>query len=271
MKLQSRNFLHLNLTLSKEIRELLVRVELVSGRGPEIRGEEGVGVTESLKASLDEVTLGTGVTTGTGENVIDTGERHQLLGDRGSDNSGTTRGRDKTNRNGTSLTGNFHRNGMDRTEFVTPVTTANRDQLKLGGDDGTTDSGGNFLTDLGSETDVTSGITDKGVAHEAVTLTSGGHFLDWVNLDNFILQNTGDRVEVINDLVFTDREGVKVDLFKGSDLVVMNQSSELGARGPGLILLVTLLTTFLTFLTTLLSTFLAEAFSETSFTHFGCV
>jgi len=262
--------LHLNsLRLSQEIRELLVWVELVSGWCPEIWSEEAVGGAERLKASLDKVTLGTSVTSGAGEDIANTGESHQLLGNWGTNNTGTTWSWDKSDGDGTSLTGNLHRDSVDWTEFVTPVTTTDWDQLKLGGDNGTTDSGGDLLTDLVTETDVTGTITDKGVAHEAVTLTGGSHLLDWVNLDNLILQDTSDWVEVIDDLVLTDWEGMKVDLFEGSDLVVVNQTSELGAWGPGFILLVTLLTTFLTFLTTLLSTFLAEAFSETAFTHLG--
>jgi len=63
-------------------------------------------------------------------------------------------------------------------EATTPVSSSNWNQIQLSTDDGTTDSGGNFLAALVAETDVAGTVTDDGVAHEAVTLTGRGHLLD---------------------------------------------------------------------------------------------
>ncbi len=136
------------LDVRQEVRELLVRVELEGRRGPQVRGDEAVGVTESLEGGLNEVALGTGVAGRAGEDILDTDESHDLLQSDGTDDTGTTRGRDKTDHDGSALSGDLHRNGMRQTDLVSPVTTADRDKSELGADHGTTDSGGDLLSDL---------------------------------------------------------------------------------------------------------------------------
>jgi len=62
----------------------VLRVLLVWGLwkwvdGPEIWGQELVGVAEGIEGSSDEVTLGLGVTSGRCVNIMNTGEGDHLL------------------------------------------------------------------------------------------------------------------------------------------------------------------------------------------------
>lgn len=77
---------------------------------------------------------------------------------------------------------------MGQTDLVTPETSANRDDRELGGSDGTTDGGGNFLGALDTQTAVTVGVTDHDVGLESGTLTGHSLLLDGGDLENFVLK-----------------------------------------------------------------------------------
>jgi len=85
----------------------------VLGSGPEIRGEELVGVGNSLEAGLDEVLGSSGGTGGGSEDIIDTSELQDLLGDGGSDETGTTGGGGQLEAAGATLTSRLGGDSVD--------------------------------------------------------------------------------------------------------------------------------------------------------------
>ncbi len=124
-------------SLGEEIRPLLERRGRELGFGPELRRQESVRLADSRKGRLDKVSEGTGASLGRGVAIADSGKFEQLLGDRGGNEAGTTRSRDKTGHDGTTLAGNLGRDGMGLTENGTPVTSADGDDRELGKDDST--------------------------------------------------------------------------------------------------------------------------------------
>lgn len=68
------------------------------------------------------------------------------------------------------------------TQVGTPVTTTNGDDAQLGDDDGGTDSGGNLLGGLDTQTDVALGVTNDDNGLETGTLTGTGLLLDGLDL-----------------------------------------------------------------------------------------
>jgi hypothetical protein len=104
----------------------------VLGSGPEIRGEELVGVGNSLEASLDEVLGGSGGAGGGSEDIIDTSELQDLLGDGSSDETGTTGSGGQLEAAGTTLTSRLGGDSVHVTDLVTPVTSADGDDGELG-------------------------------------------------------------------------------------------------------------------------------------------
>ena len=116
---------------------LLLRGGGEVSRGPQLRGKEAGGSAQRVVHGHGQVTSGTGVTSGGGVDVLNTSHGQELLGDKGSNNAGTTRGRDQTAAHGTALAGHLARHGMRLASVETPVTTADRNQVHLGVDDTT--------------------------------------------------------------------------------------------------------------------------------------
>lgn len=71
---------------------------------------------------------------------------------------------------------------MGSTKVGSPVTATDGDDAELGDDDGSTDSGGNLLGGLDTETDVTLRVTDDNDGLETGTLTGTGLLLDGLDL-----------------------------------------------------------------------------------------
>ena len=222
------------LGLGKEVGVLLVRRHGELGLGPEVGGQVRVSVTNGSKGGLDKVTQGTGGTESLGVAVSDTSELEKLLGDGGSDDTGTAGGRDQTGDGGTALSGDLAGNGVGLVQDGTPVTATDGDDGQLGEDDGTTDGSGNLLGALDTETDVAVGVTNDDESLEAGTLTGTGLLLDGHDLHDLVLEG---RQEVVDDLVLLDREGEEVDLLDRLDLAVLDETSELGDGSPGLLLI----------------------------------
>ena len=86
---------------------------------------------------------------------------------------------------------------MDGTKVGTPVTTTDGDDAELSDDDGGTDSGGNLLGGLDTETDVALGVTNDDNGLEAGALTGTGLLLDGLDLHDLILEL---GQEVVDDL-----------------------------------------------------------------------
>ena len=79
---------------------------------------------------------------------------------------------------------------------------------------------------------------------EARALTGLGLLLHRVDLEHFVAETRlGVTVrgaqEEIDDLGFLDRQGVEVDVFDRLDLLVLDETAELGARNPFLFLVTT--------------------------------
>jgi len=214
------------------------------------------------------------VTRGSGEHIGDTGEGHQLLGGRGTDNAGTTRGRDETNTDGTALAGDLHRHGVRETKSGAPVTTTDRDEVDLGSHQTTGDGVGNFLGGLDTKADVARAVTDANESLETVTLTGRGLLLNWHDFHDVILEDTGAdgwettatflvlREENIDDLMLLHAQRVQVDVLDRGDLAIEHQAAELGKRDPAVATALTFLAFLAAFLAAFTFTFSIFAFAE---------
>lgn len=161
---------------------LLVHSGLKDVLLPQVRGEVSVGLGDGIESGFGEVSKSGSGTTSTGVHVLNSSESQQLLCGRGGDDTGSSGGRDQTDTSGTSLTVDLFRNGVRLTDLVTPITTTNGDQGKLGVVDGTTDGVGDFLGALNAQTDVTVRVSDNYEGLEAGSLTGTGLLLDRHNL-----------------------------------------------------------------------------------------
>ena len=112
---------------------------------PEVGSQETISVSNGHETSLEEISLGTGATTGGGVTIIDTGQGQKTLGNGGSDNTGTTGSRDDTASGRTTFTSDLAGNGVGITENGSPVSTTHGNDGEFGKDDGTTDGSSNFL------------------------------------------------------------------------------------------------------------------------------
>jgi hypothetical protein len=219
----------LSLLLSQEVSVLVVRSLDEGVLGPHGGVQEAVTVANGSEGGLDEVTKSAGGTTGRGVAIGDTSKLKNLLGSRSSNDTSTTGSRDQTRDGRTALASKLARNSVGLTEGRSPVTATNRDDSELGKDDGTTDSSGNFLGALDTETNVTVTIANNDESLETGTLTSTGLLLDRGDLHDLVLEL---RKEVINNLVFLDGKGEEIDFLDGLDLTVLDETTELGNGNP---------------------------------------
>jgi hypothetical protein len=219
----------LSLLLSQEISELVVRRLGEGSLSPELGAKETIGVTNGSEGSLDEVTKGTGGTTGSGVAIGDTSEGKNLLGGGGSNDTSTTGSRDQTSDGRTALASKLAGNGVGLTKGRSPVSTTNGDNSELSEDDSTTDGSSDFLGALDTKTDVAVTVTNDNECLETGTLTSTGLLLDRGDLHNLILEL---RKEVVNNLVFLDGKREEVDLLNGLDLSILDETTELGNGNP---------------------------------------
>ena len=118
---------------------------------------------------------------------------------------------------------------MRLTESSTPVTPSDGNNGELGEDDSTTDSGGDFLGALDTETDVTVKVTDSDESLETGTLTGTSLLLDGHDLHDLILE-LGE--EEVDNLELFDGEREEVDLLHGLDLAILHKTTELGDGDP---------------------------------------
>jgi len=72
--------------------------------------------------------------------------------------------------------------GVRKTKVGTPVTTSHGDDAQLGNNDGSTDSGRDFLRRLDTQTDVALGIANDDDGLETGSLTGTGLLLDGLDL-----------------------------------------------------------------------------------------
>lgn len=202
--------------------------------GPQVRSQETVGVTDGNEGSLQGVLGGSGGTRRGSVDVLDTGQLHQLLDDRRSNDTLTSWGWDQSDGNGTTLTSDLTWQRVRSTQVGTPVTSSDWDDGQLGDDDGSLDGGSNFLGGLDTQTNVTVGVTNDDNSLHSGSLTGSGLLLDRSDLHDLVLQLWE---QLVDDLVLLDRQRVQVDLLDGGDLTGLDQSTKLGDWGPALLLI----------------------------------
>ena len=206
-------------------------VLLSDSLGPQVGGEEGVSLAEGVEDGHDEVTTSAGLTLGSGVDVFNTSHLDDSGGDGGGDDTGTLGGGDHADGDGARLAGDLHGDGVRSTDHVTPVTTADGDDVELGGDDSGADGSGDFLAGTGTDTDVTVTITNADVDLEAGALTGRRNLLDGLDLHDFVLHVFG-LDEGVDDLGLLDGHGEEEDVFEGFDLTFLDETTELGAGNP---------------------------------------
>lgn len=213
--------------------------ELLEGRllhhiiSPKIGSHVGGGVGNGGEGSLDEVTEGLSLTTGSSVAVLDTSELEELLDGLRGDDAGTTGSRNETAEGRTTLTGDLGGDGVGSTDDVAPIAKTDGDEGKLGKSHSTLDGSRDFLAALNTETDVTNIVTNDDEGLEAGTLTGLGLLLHGHHLDDLFVQ-LGE--EVVDDLELLDGHGEAVNLVHGLNLAILDETAELGARNPFLVL-----------------------------------
>jgi hypothetical protein len=75
------------------------------------------------------------------------------------------------------------------TEFGSPVASSDWDDGELSEDDSRSDGVGDFFGALDSESDVSGVVSDDDGGLESSSLTGSGLFLNWLDLENFVLKS----------------------------------------------------------------------------------
>merc|ERR1712243_326227 len=98
-------------------------------------------------------------------------------------------------------------------------------------------AGGDFLGALDAQANVSIVVADGNKSLEASALSGAGLLLDGHNLQNLVLK-VGSQ-ERIDNLGFFDGEREEVNLLEGSDLLVLDEASQLCNGNPLVLLLAT--------------------------------
>ena len=122
---------------------------------------------------------------------------------------------------------------MGLPNLVPPVTSPHRDHSQLSQNDSTTNGGGDFLAALDAKSNVAITIIDDNEGLETGTLIGMGLLLNGHDFD-LVLEA---RVELVDDLVLLDWEGMEVDLLQRLNLVGFDETSKLRDWDPLLLLL----------------------------------
>ena len=104
---------------------------------------------------------------------------------------------------------------MGLPNLVPPVTSPHRDHSQLSQNDSTTNGGGDFLAALDAKSNVAITIIDDNEGLETGTLIGMGLLLNGHDFD-LVLEA---RVELVDDLVLLDWEGMEVDLLQRLNLL----------------------------------------------------
>jgi hypothetical protein len=125
---------------------------------------------------------------------------------------------------------------MDVTDLVSPIASSDGNERELGSNKSTLDGNLDFLSELDTETDVTVLITDGDDGLESGSLTGLGLLLDGHDFHGLVRElSLGSFEEQVNDLRLLNGNGVSVDLLKGLDVVVLDESAKLGQGSPLLV------------------------------------
>jgi hypothetical protein len=125
---------------------------------------------------------------------------------------------------------------VDVADLVTPIATTDWDEGELCSNESTLDGDLDFLGELDTETDVAVTVTDGNDGLESRSLTGLGLLLDGHDLHDLVGElSLALGEEFINDLGLLDGNGVSVNLLERLDVVVLNESAELGEGNPGIL------------------------------------
>lgn len=150
------------------------------------------------KWKLTEIAKGACRATSGSVAILDTGHLQKLLGHGGGDNTGTPGGGNEPHPDGAALAGHLAGHSVGLTDLVTPESTTDGHDRKLGQDDGTADGGGHLLGALDAQTHVAVVVADSHESLEAGTLTGAGLLLDGHDLQDLVLE--GGAQEKVDDL-----------------------------------------------------------------------
>lgn len=205
----------------------------VLGSGPEVWGEELVGVGDRVEAGLDEVLGGTGGAGRASVHIIDTSELQDLLGDGCGDDAGTAGSGGQLEADGAALAGGLGGDGVDLADLVAPVASPDGNEGEFGANQGALDGDLDLLGKLDAEADVPVVVTDDDDGLEAGPLTGLGLLLDGDDLHDLV----GERAlavldELVDDGGLLDGDRVGVDFLEGGDVSVLDETAELGLGNP---------------------------------------
>merc|ERR1719419_1986718 len=144
-------------------------------------------------------------------------------------------GGDEAHPDGAALAGDLAGHGVGLANLVAPEPTSHGQDGQLGQDDGAPDGGGDFLGALDAQAYVSVVVADGDEGLKAGALTGAGLLLDGHDLQDLVLK-VGSQ-ERIDDFGFFDGQRKEVDLFEGSDLLVLDEASQLGDGNPLVLLL----------------------------------
>jgi hypothetical protein len=145
--------------------------------------------SDSLKGSFGEVTQSSGATFSGSVDICVSSVSQDLLWNWGCDDTGTSWSWDKSHVDGSALGVHFAWDSVRFTEFSSPVASSDRDDGELSEDDSRSDGVGDFFGAFYSETDMAVVVSDDDGGLESGSLTGSGLFLNWLDLENFVLKS----------------------------------------------------------------------------------
>jgi hypothetical protein len=134
---------------------------------------------------------------------------------------------DKTNK--TSIFPNLGGHSVNSSDTVSPVSTADRDDGNLGGNDGSANGVGNFLGALDSQSNVSVSVSHHHKRLEARSLTGTSLLLNGHDLGNLVLE-LGQKG--LHNLMLLDGQREEVDGLQRLDETSLDQTTQLGDGHP---------------------------------------
>ena len=99
---------------------------------------------------------------------------------------------------------------MNCTDFVTPISFSDRDQVELSHSNGSLDGSLNFFVAFPAQSKIVFLITNNSISFEASSLTSLSLLLDRFDFHNFFFD--GSTEESVNNFLFFDGDGESEDI-----------------------------------------------------------
>mmetsp|Transcript_32164 Transcript_32164/g.49178 ORF Transcript_32164/g.49178 Transcript_32164/m.49178 type:complete len:273 (-) Transcript_32164:66-884(-) len=197
---------------------------------PQFRTQVSIGTTECIKESLDKVTHGTGMTTGTGVAIVDSSHVQQLFSGGRRHQSRTTGCRNQSHTHGTTLSLDLAGHGMGQCRHTSPVSTADGTHVELGRQNGTANGIGHLGGTLDAQSNVSVGITHGNKGLESSALTGTGLLLHGHDFHDFVLELVLEKE--IDNFGLLDGKTKQKDFFHACDASLLDQTSEFGDGDP---------------------------------------